>query len=418
MNTTLLILVLVTVQVGLLLTFFSRRLKATIQKNRLTSWITFFMLQGGFVVLLLAGGYGEERWQLFSGLKRFLGSGEIPRARTIPLVGDPGWIRFAESSKPALPRPDFSDPVKLHQWQSSARKFLRDSVFELGENDVPLKVEYRRISEEDVGPGLSRVLLAFKAFDGTEIPAYLFIPGALSGTQRPGPAVVVVPGHVRVSQSGIEQTAGIVDSYQHGNALRLAEAGIVALTFELRGFGELGPPFNTEHRLVAYNAILNGTFYKAIIAKDIRYAFDLLASLAGVDPERVGITGASYGGEMSVAYAALDERVKAVVFQAYGGTLGPRVGLARGNEKDLHYCRVIPGGGALFREDFVRLLAPRPVLGIRGREEHFKVAPDFLGAVEKAWETFGVPQNFELEVLPGGHQYFIEPAAEFLRKHL
>jgi len=418
MNTALLILVLVAIQVGLILPFFSRRVIGTIQKNRRTAGMTFFIVQGGFVVLLLAGGYGEERWQLFSSLKRFLGFEEVPRARTISLMGDPGLLRLAESSKPALPRPDFTDPAKLNQWLVSSRKFLRDSVFELGKNGVPLKIEHRRISEEDVGQGLSRVLLAFKAFDGTEIPAYLFIPESLSETAEPKAAVLVVPGHVRESQSGIEQTAGIVESYQHGNALRLAQAGFVTLTFELRGFGELGPPFDTEHRLVAYNAILNRSFYKAIIAKDIKYAFELLASFAGVDPERLGITGASYGGEMSVAYAALDERVKAVVFQAYGGVLGPRAGLARGSEHQLHYCRVIPGGSSLLREDFVLLLAPRPVLGIRGRDERVKFTPDFLETVEKAWAALGVSQNFELEVLPGGHQYFVEPAINFLRRHL
>jgi hypothetical protein len=64
------------------------------------------------------------------------------------------------------------------------------------------------------------------------------------------------------------------------------------------------------------------------------------------------------------------------------------------------------------------LLAPRPVLGIRGRDERSTVHPEFLETVEKAWATLGVSQNFNLEVRPGGHQYFVEPAIVFFRRHL
>ena len=134
MNTALLILVLVAVQVGLMLTFFSRRLIGTTQKNRFAAWTALVGVQVCFVVLLLAGGYGENRWQLFSSLKRSLGFGETPRDSTLVLTGDPGLLRPADGLKPTFPRPDFSDPAKLHQWQASSRNFLRDSVFELGED--------------------------------------------------------------------------------------------------------------------------------------------------------------------------------------------------------------------------------------------------------------------------------------------
>ena len=46
---------------------------------------------------------------------------------------------------------------------------------------------------------------------------------------------------------------------------------------------------DTEHRLVAYNAILAGTFYKAVIAQDVRRAVDLLLSRDDVLPDAIGV---------------------------------------------------------------------------------------------------------------------------------
>ena len=233
-----------------------------------------------------------------------------------------------------------------------------------------------------------------------------------------GPAIVVVPGHVRESRSGIAQTAGLTDSYQHSAALELARAGFVTLTFELRGFGQLGTPYRTEHRLVAYNAILAGTFYKAIITKDMKTAVDLLQSLPEVDADRVGITGASYGGELSVNYAALDSRIKAIAFQAYGGHIGGFNGVTGTRSDQPHYCHIIPGANTLMKQqDIFLLLAPRPTLGIRGDQDPFQDTA-FPALLQAGWDAYGSPANLELRTEHGGHEYFIAPAIEFFQSNL
>lgn len=71
------------------------------------------------------------------------------------------------------------------------------------------------------------------------------------------------------------------------------------------GFGYLGAPANTDPLIVAYNAILAGSSYKEILARNIKYAVSFLQSLKEVDPKRIGITGLSFGGDMAITYAAL-----------------------------------------------------------------------------------------------------------------
>ena len=210
-----------------------------------------------------------------------------------------------------------------------------------------------------------------------------------------------------------------MESYQHSVALELAKAGFVTLTIELRGFGLLGKPFNTEHRLVAYNAILGGSFYKAVVIKDIQFALNLLQTLDQVDPDRIGITGVSYGGEVAVTYAALDKRIRAVVFQGFGGLLGPNEGKLVGEEELPHYCHIIPGSAnTLFKEDIFFLISPRPLLGVRGMQDFEGDLTGFRNEIKNFYEKMDSSSSFDFLMVPGGHEYFIKPAVSFFKHYL
>ncbi len=138
--------------------------------------------------------------------------------------------------------------------------------------------------------------------------------------------MLVVPGH----GDGARSTAGVVpDDYQHAAALALARHGFVTLTPELRGFGMLAPKGVPTHRAVAAGALESGTSYKAVVVKDLARALTVLQRWPGVDASRVGVAGASLGGELAVLLGVLDERVKVVASQSYGGAIGPTERLGR-----------------------------------------------------------------------------------------
>jgi dienelactone hydrolase len=330
--------------------------------------------------------------------------------------GDPGLVEFVKRQRPEISRPDRNSPEAVRFWQQSLRRRLIE-LFELQDIRSAVDVRTQRLREETVAPGLRRIFVSYESFDGTTIPGYLFIP-ADSG---PRPAIIVLNGHTEADELGIMQTAGIVDSYQRGAALSLAKAGFVTLTIEFRGFGYLGARIGAEHRLVSYNALLGGSFYKSVLAKDIKYALSYLQSLPNVSAGRIGITGVSYGAEMAVTYAALDERIKAVVSQGFGGGLGvePGVAGARRTEKHPYYYHLIPGHNKhVLQEDMFLLIIPRPLLAVWGEHDYFG-SPDFFKTMVQSYASFEAGDRLSFETVKGGgHEYFIDPAVRFFRRHL
>ncbi len=84
-------------------------------------------------------------------------------------------------------------------------------------------------------------------------------------------------------------------------ANRFAEAGIAALLFDHRGFGDSGG----EPDL----------FHPARQLDDWRAAIEFARALPGVDPDRVATFGSSMGGGNALAAAAGDRRIAAAVSQ-------------------------------------------------------------------------------------------------------
>jgi dienelactone hydrolase len=301
-------------------------------------------------------------------------------------------------------------PGEFNSWQASTRAL----ILSLGASAITPDREhaYRVITDRMLASGVRQQLIAFRTFDGSEIPAYLHLPAS----PDPVPGILVIPGHVKEGHSGIEQLANDSGSYQHAAARQLAEHGFVTLTPELRGFGYLGQPFATEHRLVAYSAILSGTSYKWITLRDLGHAMQVLRALEEVDAERIAVSGASLGGELAVQYSALDLAVDAVVFHSFGGQQGIKAPPAGDAADQPHYCHVLPDIDRLVaQEHWFWLLAPRPVLGVRGSSNNPFGADDHERYGE-AWVQLGAEANFELRVAEGGHEYFVEPAIEFLAR--
>jgi|GEM_PF-5327416 len=345
--------------------------------------------------------------------------------RATPRTGDlltdiataPSGARFAAELTPRFRKPDTPDSAAWLEWQESLRQYLRDEVYALDLASSGSPPEARLLRETNEA-GLTRKEFAITAADGDSIPAVLLMPSERSG---PLPGIVVVPGHVPDGESGLAQLVLPIDSYHNSAARELAIAGFATLAIEIRGFGLRGPPTFPDHTIVAYNAVLAGSFYKRLALDDIRRALDLLLAQPEVDQSRIGITGASLGGELTVEYAALDERVRAISFHAHGGQVGPFPGLTDAGAEQPHYCHVIPGANAIMhQEDPFLLLAPRPTQGVRG--EDYPREP-FILALERVWTLFGAKDALDLRMRPDGtiergHTYSTQAAIEFFRAKL
>lgn len=375
---------------------------------KLAIYACLFMLFSGVMLGRLAHKYG-----LFEQLQ-LLAPHPVP-LKKLPISADPGLDKYLPKRFPST-IPDI-EIIGVNEWRLGVRTMLIDSlgmreVF--GErNTITIEI----LERVDIDEQLERVLLAFRSFDGTSIPAYLH-QQKYRPQESKYPGIIVIPGHVREGESGIEQTAVDSNSYQHAAAMELAKVGYITLTFELRGFGYLGSPYDLEHRVVAWNALLKGESYKQVMLKDIAYAKKLLLDWDGVDSNRIGMTGVSYGGELTLQYAGLDEDIKVIVFQGFGGKTGVKESILGGRDDQPHYCHILPYFDSIIgQQEYIWLLSPRPTLGLRGTQEG-KIDLYAVNEYRKGWQHSGDQNNFEFRQFNGGHQYSLVDAIDFFGTHL
>jgi dienelactone hydrolase len=337
----------------------------------------------------------------------------LPKPASFERTGDPFLRRALESQRPELPFPVSGSRQDVASWQTHAVEKLRNLSGHSA--PIPATVSLRVVQTEDIGE-VRRTLLEFTSWDGTSIPAYVHQPR--EATNLGG--VLVIPGH----GTGIRAVAGIGPAdYQHGLGLELAKRGYVTLAPELRGFGMLAPNGMPVHTTVAHAALAMGSFYKAIVARDLSLALTVLQQWNGVDPTRLAVAGTSLGGELALFLGAVDPRPRVIISHSHGGSMGPElIAAARDDTGQApHGCHTIPGiNKVLHREDWFRLLAPRPLQVIRGAEDLGRRADvaAFEAATAQAFAQFGARDRFEFSVQPGGHEFFVEPAVQFLVKWL
>ncbi len=149
--------------------------------------------------------------------------------------------------------------------------------------------------------------------DGTPCYAKFFFPKGFSNAGKT-PAVVLAHGWAAVHFS--------IEKY----GARFAERGLVAMVIDYRGWGGSDgfistiEPLKTSddkrfNRMKADVIIKRTRLIPFKQVEDIRSAISYLQGEPGVDPDRIGIWGTSFGGGNVVVTAAMDSRVKAVVGQ-------------------------------------------------------------------------------------------------------
>src|SRR5262249_30193079 len=137
---------------------------------------------------------------------------------------------------------------------------------------------------------------------------------------------------------------------------------------------------------------------------DNRRAVDYLLTRPEVDGDRLGITGASGGGNQSMYAGALDERFRAVVPVCSVGTYQAYLHAA------CCVCEVLPGALRFADEgEVLALVAPRALLVINATKDAFQFS---VGEAEKsvarARPVFGLynaDEQLKHAVFESGHDY-------------
>jgi len=148
--------------------------------------------------------------------------------------------------------------------------------------------------------------------DGTRLSGDLWYPrGLKSGYKLP--AVILCHGW-----------GGVRSHFNQTYASEIAAAGYIVLTFDYRGWGDSDSRLVIKEKMPEMDE--SGLITVRVQAirelvdpfdqtEDIIHCIDFLSGEPGVDPDRIGLWGTSFGGGHVVYVAALDKRVKCIVSQ-------------------------------------------------------------------------------------------------------
>lgn len=124
--------------------------------------------------------------------------------------------------------------------------------------------------------------------EGLKIAGYLYTPDGWKPEDPPRPGILCLAGYT-----------GMKDVYLLPTVERLAREGWFCLTIDHRGFGK-SEGERGRHRPLEQ-------------AQDAYDALTYMETIEGIDPERLGIFGTSFGGANGIWVAAHDERVRCLV---------------------------------------------------------------------------------------------------------
>jgi dienelactone hydrolase len=199
------------------------------------------------------------------------------------------------------------------------------------------------------------------------ITASAYVPDPLSGK---APAVLVVHGHWPWARR---------DPVVQARCLGLVKLGFFVLAVDAFGAGER---YTTPARGTYHGALYGSTLWPTgqtllgMQVYDNRRAVDYLRSRSEVDGDRLGITGASGGGNQTMYAGALDERFRAVVPVCSVGTYQAYLHAA------CCVCEVLPGALRFAEEgDVLSLVAPRALLVINATRDAFQFS---VGEAQKS----------------------------------
>ena len=186
-------------------------------------------------------------------------------------------------------------------WKSRAVQIREHILVTSGLWPLPRRTRLNpRHFEPSKGDGYSVEKVYFESFPGFLVCGNLYRP------LRGGPAPGVLCPHGHWKRGRLEDSeAGSVP----GRCINLARQGHVAFSYDMIGYNDSD---QISHRDIGGpRGSLWGIGLLGLQLWNSIRALDFLCSLAGVDQNRIGCTGASGGGSQSFLLAAVDDRVAA-----------------------------------------------------------------------------------------------------------
>lgn len=241
---------------------------------------------------------------------------------------------------------------------------------------------------------------------------------------KPGPAVLIVEGHVNEGKAYPE--------YQR-LAQMLVHAGFVVLVMDPVGQGERFEHYEPElefkvlsgpgeHDLLDNKCRLLGlSLARYFVHDDIR-GLEYLASRPEVDPERIAVTGHSGGGTQTfLLMAAASDRLAAAAPCSYTTDYEAMLEYGKDQDHEQTWTGILKNG--LDYADLLAVMAPKPVMILANRYDFFPIEGT-MRTLERArclWKRAGSIVEPEVAFSCSGHSYtdsLARAATDFFSRHL
>jgi cephalosporin-C deacetylase-like acetyl esterase len=301
-----------------------------------------------------------------------------------------GFIRVQAAKLRADDRP----PTSLDEWKTRNAKIREQLLQAWGgfpKEKVPLNPKNLGQLQRD---GFRVEKIVFQTLPDVWMTANAYVP------DRPGklPAILMVHGHWR----GAKQ-----DPVVQSRCIGAAKLGFFVLVVDAFGAGErgVGKALGEYHGdMTAATLLPVGIPLSGIQVYENIRAVDYLRSRPEVDSEKIGITGASGGGNQTMYAGSWDERFKSVVpvcsvgnYQAYLGT-------------GCCMCEVVPGALRFTEEGgILGLVAPRGLMVVNATKDgiQFSVgeAKKSIAYAEPIFKLAGKPDGIRHTIFESPHDY-------------
>ncbi len=253
------------------------------------------------------------------------------------------------------------------------------------------------------------------------VTGLLFLPENHKGAL---PGVLCFCGHSNNGKS--------METYQRFPQM-LARMGYAAFSFDPHGQGERraaarlahgkAPDIeefvrfaaSTEHNFLGKPLHLTGDGIVNLWMRDALAAMDYLVSRPEVDPGRIGVTGCSGGGNMSVFYPAFDRRVKIAAPSCWTNRYFNNLE----NELISDIEQFLPGimKAGLDVGDLFLASSPNPVLILGHKDDFFDhraVRKDYE-EIRKFYTLLGCPERVKLHIGEERHGYSLDHREQMYR---
>ena len=285
---------------------------------------------------------------------------------------------------------------------------VRSKLVELlGLEEIPAAIDYTTEGRQEAGD-LCTMRVSYENSLGETVPGILMVPREESARKRPG--IVCVPGTGRAAEE-IADSRFYLEQRLMGWACELARRGFAMLAISPKGCEVRRSSLEdwaTENKLLAPY----GRTQMGVLVEETLKGARLLSATPGVDPNRIGLTGMSLGGNATWYAMACAPWIWAGVPICGGvGSMARAIHHAACDRHSAYYF--IPH--LLRHFDHAAIVAacmpPRPFMMIaptRDEDMPREGVDELIPVVSRAYAEAGCPERFEVRQPEGNHAFLVE----------